>query len=107
MHAEGGVFEEAAPPPEDEMRGRGEQDNIGERDRLRERRHPVVEAFTSCLTRQLLPLRRQPLPKQPVSIDLIDGAFDGEAPAHDRWRDAHGHGSEFPEHVNPNDDISA
>jgi hypothetical protein len=42
--AEGGVLEEGAPfPPEDERHRRGEQDNVGERDRLRERRQPVTD----------------------------------------------------------------
>ena len=70
-HAECGVLEEAAPfPPEDEMQRRGEQYNVSERDQLRERQ-PGVEAFTSGLARQLLPLRRHLSPKQPVWIDLL------------------------------------
>jgi hypothetical protein len=49
VHAEGDVLEEAASfPPEDQMQRRGEQDNVGERDRFGERLQPGVEAFTSA-----------------------------------------------------------
>ena len=45
MHAESGVFEEAASlPAEGEMQHRREQDDVRERGRLHERRQPVLEA---------------------------------------------------------------
>jgi len=46
---------------------------------LGERLEPVVKTLLRVRTRQLLPLRVESLPKQPVSIDLLDRAFDRRA----------------------------
>ena len=109
MHAEGGVLEEAAPfPSEEEMQRRGEQYNVGKRDRLRERREPIVEPFTRCLARQLRPLRRHLSPKQPIYGSIWAIVVSTEWPR----RTTAGAmlmvtDPKFQVTINPEDDISA
>ena len=68
--------EAAALPAEAEMQRHGQQQDVGKRDRLRERRQPIVEALARRIARPPLLLRRKLRPEQPVSIDLLDRGLD-------------------------------